>query len=177
MNTRKTRMMRIVMLLFAIHCSLFTASAQDAQVAKIRKMYAEAKQMMADRKKAEIPPNETVVSSNYMAPGAGPIKDVTHYYYTGEFDENLGNVYYTPYFITRKYNVGAREYYEEYLFDKGSMVFFFAKSMNDETRYYWGPNGFFHEVVKGQKQMDDVMASRQAHDIVEAFHRLMNREY
>lgn len=151
--------------------------AQDTQVANIRKMYAEAKEVMANKKKAELPLDETVVRSNYMAPGAGPIKDVTHYYYSGEFDENLGNVYYTPYFITRKYNVGAREYYEEFLFDKGGLVFYFNKSQNDETRYYWGPNGFFHEVVKGQKMMDEVFAARLANDLTEAFHKLMNREY
>lgn len=151
--------------------------AQDTQVANIRKMYAEAKEVMANKKKAELPLDETVVTSNYMAPGAGPIKDVTHYYYSGELDENLGNVYYTPYFITRKYNVGAREYYEEFLFDKGGLLFYFNKSQNDETRYYWGPNGFFHEVVKGQKMMDEVFAARLANDLTEAFHKLMNREY
>ena len=82
-------------------CALGSVQAQNAQVAKIRQMYAEAKSRMADKKKAELPPDETVVTSNYMAPGAGPVKDVTHYFYSGEFDENLGNVFYTPYFITR----------------------------------------------------------------------------
>jgi hypothetical protein len=154
-----------------------SVQAQNAQVTKIRKLYAEAKEVMANKKKAGQPLDETTVTSNYMAPGAGPIKDVTHYYYSGEFDENLGNVYYTPYFITRKYNVGAREYYEEFLFDKGSLVFYFCKSQNDETRYYWGVGGFFHEVIKGQKQMDEVFAARLANDLTEAFHRLMNREY
>ena len=158
-------------------CALMGAQAQNAQVTKIRQMYANAKEVMANKKKAEVPPDETVVTSNYMAPGAGPIKDVTHYFYSGEFDENLGNVFYTPYFITRSYNVGAREYYEEFLFDKGSLVFYFCKSQNDETRYYWGSGGFFHEVIKGQKQMDEVFASRLAHDLVEAFNRLMNREF
>ena len=162
--------------LLCVLCSS-SAMAQNAQVAKIRKMYAEAKEVMAQKKKAELPPDETVVTSNYTAPGAGPIKDVTHYYYSGEFDENLGNVYYTPYFITRKYNVGAREYYEEFLFDKGSLVFYFNKSQNDETRYYWGAGGFFHEDVKGQKMMDEVFASRLAGDLTDAFHKLMNREY
>ena len=151
--------------------------AQNAQLSDIRKKYAETKEMMANKKKADLPPDETVVTSNYMAPGAGPIKDVTHYYYSGEFDENLGNVCYTPYFITRKYNVGAREYYEEFLYDKGNLVFYFCKSQNDETRYYWGTNGFFHEMIKGQKQMDEVFAARLANDLTEAFHKLMNREY
>ena len=154
-----------------------TVQAQNAQVAKIRKMYADAKEVMANKKKAELPPDETVVTSHYMAPGAGPIKDVTHYFYTGEFDENLGNVYYTPYFITRKYNVGAREYYEEFLFDNGSLVFYFCKSQNDETRYYWGAGGFFHEAIKGQKMMDEVFASRLAIDLKDAFNKLMNREF
>ena len=112
-----------------------------------------------------------------MAAGAGPIKDVTHYFYSGDFDEDLGNQYYTPYFITRKYNVGVREYYEEFLFEKGSLVFYFNKSQNDETRYYWGPGGFFHQDIKGQKMMDEVFAARLANDLMEAFHRLMNREY
>ena len=154
-----------------------TVQAQNAQVAKIRKMYADAKEVMANKKKAELPPDETVVTSHYMAPGAGPIKDVTHYFYTGEFDEKLGNVYYTPYFITRKYNVGAREYYEEFLFDNGSLVFYFCKSQNDETRYYWGAGGFFHEAIKGQKMMDEVFASRLANDLKDAFNKLMNREF
>ena len=158
-------------------CALNSVQAQDAQVAKIRQMYAEAKSRMADKKKAKVPLDETVVTSNYMALGAGPVKDVTHYFYSGEFDEDLGNVFYTPYFITRSYNVGAREFYEEFLFDKGSLVFYFSKSQNDETRYYWGAGGFFHEVIKGQKQMDEVFASRLSHDLVEAFNRLMNREF
>lgn len=170
-------MKKIVLSIIVCLCALGSVQAQNAQVANIRKMYAEAKEIIADKKKAEVPPDETVVTSNYMAPGAGPIKDVTHYFYSGEYDENLRNVYYTPYFITRSYNVGARDFYEEFLFDKGSLVFYFSKSQNDETRYYFGAGGFFHEVIKGEKQMDEVFASRLANDLVEAFHRLMNREY
>ncbi len=170
-------MKKIVLSIILCLCALGSVQAQNAQVANIRKMYAEAKEIIADKKKAEVPPDETVVTSNYMAPGAGPIKDVTHYFYSGEYDENLRNVYYTPYFITRSYNVGARDFYEEFLFDKGSLVFYFSKSQNDETRYYFGAGGFFHEVIKGEKQMDEVFASRLANDLVEAFHRLMNREY
>lgn len=170
-------MKKIVLSIILCLCALGSVQAQNAQVANIRKMYAEAKEIIANKKKAEVPPDETVVTSNYMAPGAGPIKDVTHYFYSGEYDENLRNVYYTPYFITRSYNVGARDFYEEFLFDKGSLVFYFSKSQNDETRYYFGAGGFFHEVIKGEKQMDEVFVSRLANDLVEAFHRLMNREY
>ena len=169
--------MRKIALFILLFVLTGIVQAQNAQVAKIRKMYAEAKEVISNKKKAEVPLDETVVTSNYMAPGAGPIKDVTHYFYTGEFDENLGNVYYTPYFMTRKYNVGAREYYEEFLYDKGSLVFYFCKSQNDETRYYWGVGGFFHDDIKGQKMMDEVFASRLANDLKDAFDKLMNREF
>ena len=169
--------MRKISLLLLLFVFAGTLQAQNAQVAKIRKMYAQAKETMAQKKKAELPPDETVVTSNYMAAGAGPIKDVTHYYYQGEFDEQAETVVYTPYFITRKYNVGARDYYEEFLFEKGGLVLYFCKSEKDETRYYWGPNGFFHELIKGQRLMDDAFATRLACDLKEAFDKLMNRNY
>ena len=90
-------MRRLCFSLMALLMATLTAGAQTspeakARVAEIRKMYAGAKEIMANKKKAEVPPDETVVTSNYMAPGGGPTKDVTHYYYSGEFDENLGNV-------------------------------------------------------------------------------------
>ena len=51
------------------------------------------------------------------------------------------------------------------------------KSQNDETRYYWGAGGFFHEMVKGEKQMDEVFAARLSNDLKDAFDKLMNREF
>ena len=144
-------MKRVLTVLFTIHFSLFftTASAQNEQVAKIRQLYAEVKQEIENRKKAELPPNEMVVSNDYMAPGAGGIKDVIHYFFDSDYSEEANTIIYTPQFITRKHNVGPREYYEEMLFDKGSVVFYYCKLLDNETRYYWGPNGFLHEAVKG----------------------------
>ena len=175
--TKIQPMLRKTILMMMLFVFTGTLQAQNAQVANIRKMYAQAKEMMTQKKPAGVPPNETVVTSNYMAAGAGPVKDVTHYYYNGDFDENLGAEYYTPYFMTRKYNVGAREYYEEFLYDKGSLVFYFSKCQGNETRFYWGAGGFFHEDIKGEKQMDEVYASRLANDLKDAFDKLMNREY
>ncbi len=167
--------MRKVLFFLTLLLLPVSSPAQEAQVAKIRQLYADAKTAIENRKKAEIPLNETVVTSDYMAPGAGPIKDVTHYFYSGGYDEVVDRVDYKPYFITRRYNAGAREYYEELLFDNGSLVFCFIKCQNDEARYYWGSGGFFHEVVKGEKQLDEIYASRLADDLKEAFDKLMNR--
>jgi hypothetical protein len=147
-------------------------------VANVRKKYAEAKEKQDFRKKAELPPDETVVTSNYMAAGAGPVKDVTHYYYSGDFDENLGREFYSVYFMTRKYNVGAVDYYQEFLFDdEGSLIFYFEKSGTNETRYYWGPDGLAKEDVKGERLMDEVFAMRLSYELKNAFSLLMNREF
>ena len=123
-------------------------------------------------------PDETVVTSNYMAAGAGPVKDVTHYYYSGDFDENLGREFYSVYFMTRKYNVGAVDYYQEFLFDdEGSLIFYFEKSGTNETRYYWGPDGLVKEDVKGERLMDEVFAMRLSYELKNAYSLLMNREF
>ena len=167
--------MKRMVMLTALLLMILSAQAQDARVAEIRRLYAEVKENMEYRKKAEIPPNDMVVTLNYMAPGAGPIKDVTHYFYDGEFKEDAGNVVYCPIFITRKYNVGAAEYYEEYLFDEGSLVFYFCKQLDNETRYYWGINGFMHEVIKGERLTGDTAAADLASDMKIAFDKLINR--
>ena len=152
-------------------------SAQQV-LADIRKKYAEAKQRQENKKAAELPPDETVVTSNYMAAGAGPIKDVTHYFYEGDFDEDLGMQRYTPYFIVRKYNVGAKDYYQEFLFgNDGSLIFFFEKSGTDETRYYWGAEELAKEDIKGERLSDEVMATRLSQELKNAFDLLMNREF
>lgn len=172
--------MRKLLMMWVLLLAGMAAQAQQAEVAEIRKLYAAAKQQMADRKKAQLPPNETVVNSDYMAPGAGPVKDVTHYFYYERPDQNLGTFDYIPYFITRKYNVGAREYYQEFLYDKeGNLMFFFWKGPEGETRYYlWSTGGGgSHKLVKGEELMDETYALRLSNDLCEAFHRLMNREY
>ena len=143
----------------------------------IRKKYAQVKERQDSRKKAELPPDETVVTSSYMAAGAGPVKDVTHYYYSGDFDEDLGREIYEPYFMVRKYNVGAVDYYQEFLFDEGKLIFYFEKSGANETRYYWGPDGLAKEDIKGERLTDEVMASRLSNELLIAFNLLMNREF
>lgn len=130
------------------------------------------------RKEAELPPNQTVVTSNYMAAGAGPVNDVTTYFYLGDYDEDLNRQIYAVNFIVRKYNVGATEFYQEFLFDEdGILIFYFEKSDKDETRYYWGYNELVKEDVKGECLTDEVNAYRLSQELLNAFNLLMNREF
>lgn len=149
----------------------------EEQLAAIRKRYADAKKDIEQHKEAELPPNDLVMTTNYMAPGAGPIVVVTHYYFSGDFDEDRGDVYYEPYFITRKFNVGARDYYQELLYDdEGTLVFFFEKQGDNETRYYWGPDFFRHEVIKGDHLSDEDLVQRLSQSLILSFTYQMNGE-
>ena len=158
-----------------------TAQAQNAQLAQIRKQYAEAKQQVADAERLQKegqPGNILTVTNSYQMPGCGPTNETICYYYNGRYDEEVSVVIYRPYLIIRKFNVAARQFYQEFLFDTdGNAVFFFEKADADELRYYWGQDGFFHETLKGERSMDDAFAHRLGDDLKDAFDKLMNRNY
>ena len=160
------------------------AQAQNDQVAQIRKQYAEAKKQVAliDKEPAPMDFGHTVVTSNYTMAGSGSVKETIHYYYRGKTDARTEEFYLFPFLVTRKYNIGADDHYEEYLYNEcgDGIVFFFQKSAYGETRYYWNTCAdvnFFHEDIKGDRGLDEVFAARQAADFRQAFDKLMNREY
>ena len=118
----------------ALFLSAMAVQAQSSpemkkDVADIRKMYAEAKQEMEGLDKLEregLPPNKTVFSSNFNEGGTGQTKEVITYYHRLDFDEESEMAFQRPFFVTRKFNVAAREYYQEFLYDKkGNLKFFF----------------------------------------------------
>ena len=150
------------------------------QIADIRAHYAKVKETQKYKREAELPLDETVVTSNYMAAGAGPVKEVTTYYYNGDFDEEVGSDVFKVYFIVRKVNFGSTDIYEEFLFDeKGDMVFFFEKSGVNEIRYYWSDNALIKQDLKGDSDYltGEMVTMRMAAALVGAFDMLMNREF
>ena len=150
------------------------------QIADIRAHYAKVKETQKYKREAELPLDETVVTSNYMAAGAGPVKEVTTYYYNGDFDEEVGSDVFKVYFIVRKVNFGSTDIYEEFLFDeKGDMVFFFEKSGANEIRYYWSDNALIKQDLKGDSDYltGEMVSMRMAAALVGAFDMLMNREF
>ena len=149
-------------------------------VADIRKMYAEAKQEMEGLDKMELeglPPNKTVFSSNYNETGTGPTKEVITYYHRWTYDEEADMPYQRPFFIMRKFNVAAREHYQEFLYDKeGNLKFFFEKNPDGETRYYFC-RGDVYDIVKGLMSMDCGFASRLSSELINAFDIIRNRNW
>lgn len=175
----------LLLVLLLLSSSLYaqTSASAKARVAEIRKMYAEIKDYRQSLKTAELPPNEMVITNDYMAAGAGPIHEVYSYYYSGDFDENLDVQVYKVHFITRKYNVGARQFYEELLYNgDGTLAFYYEKGDDGEVRYYFDKGTKIHEIVKGKDSRkeygtDLLLLHRYAAELSNAFSLLMNRSY
>ena len=176
-----TRTLSTIALLFLL-CLTTTGQNKQAEVAKIRKAYATAKADADKAQKGSDPRlGRMVITNSHVEPSIGPQKETIHYFYRRAEDQTTGMFYYKPFLITRKYDIAAQDFYEEFLYidsDEGLNIFF-KKGGENETRYYfWNWNGGgSHEVVKGNPLMDTVFAMRLANDLKEAFSRLMNRDY
>ena len=117
-------------------CLTTAGQNKQAEVAKIRKAYATAK---ADAEKAQKGSDpllgHMVMTNSHMEPGAGPQKETLQYYYRRTEDQTTGMYRYKLFLITRKYNIGAQDFYEEFLFidsDDG-LNFFFKKGGDNEV--------------------------------------------
>jgi len=170
----------IVMLLSAVAVQAQTSPAAKKEVAEIRKQYAEAKQEMEALDKMEregLTPNKTVFSSNYNEEGTGPTKELITYYHRVAYDEEAEISFHRPFFITRKFNVAAREFYQEFMFDKtGNLKFFFEKNPDGETRYYYCSDDVY-DIVKGTMSMDCAFANRLSSELINAFNIIRNRNW
>lgn len=159
--------------------------ATDAEITSIRAAYRAAKEQVELNKQAQeqnVPRSDMEIVSHYVVPGCGPTDEVIHYYFTLGEDPVLGTPVYNVYFITRSYNVAARKFYQEFLFDGETSIQFFYQNNEameggtDETRYYYGKHGI-SKSIKGTAEMDEVFATRTADELKNAFNLLMNKDY
>ena len=176
----KTILFTIALFLSAMAVQAQTSPEAKKEVAGIRKLYAEAKQEMEGLDGLEregLPPNKTVFSSNYNEAGTGPTKEVITYYHRVAYDQETEMPFHRPFFITRKFNVAAREFYQEFLYDTdGNLKFFFEKNPDGETRYYYC-NDDVYDVIKGSMSMDCAFASRLSSELIDAFNIILNRNW
>lgn len=110
-----------------------TAVAQNS-IESIREKYKEVHEMIArmmpDEEVEEwVPPIYYEINVSQNLPGTGLHEEKTRMFY-GELEpEEEGDPYPPHYllFVTSRYNFAAREFYEEYLYDKdGHVMFIFA---------------------------------------------------
>ena len=140
-------------------------------VKEVRAAYAAAKEKISLADGDRSPRNDAVVTLQYNVPATGPRTTVAHCYFDLDTDEN--GAHYYPYFITLKYNVAAREYYEEYLFhpESGRLQFVFIQQdtyegTKNEERYYYDDLGKLAAVnITGERTVEDAMLVSHAEDL------------
>ncbi len=173
--------MKKLLCLMACVCGLMSAYAQKtaaekACVAEVRKMYQEAKAMMAENDKHEETQNDMVVTVSSMEPAVGGQVVNYHYYFNIDYSEEANQYVSKPYFVTKKFNVTVRNYYLEYLYDPDSVTlrFVFAKWQDYsgetvEERYYFDKDG--RMVWYQVKNTDEVQS---ADDLKHQSDRILN---
>lgn len=177
-------MRKLIVMLFALFGAMGVL-AQDSpearqRVAEIRQLYKDAWAAVAyyDTLAMDgLPSSRMVVENDYMASGAGPHHDTVTYFYSVDYDEEKDGDYAEIYLITRKYNIGGFQYYEEYLYDsKGKPCFLYWRcSEGVEARYYWDEKGrLVHSVTKGGELPPVAFYLKYAGDLKTAFNTLMN---
>ncbi|MDO4993736.1 MAG: hypothetical protein Q4E32_01890 [Bacteroidales bacterium] len=122
--------------------------APEGLMKEIRAKYAEAWQMVNEQLRDNETPNKNYMTATlrYVIPGCGQTNETLCYYYMLDDDNESGEMAYCLYLVTRKYNVAARQFYEEYLYDhKSSKALFVYKKYDSyvgdgtkpaEERYY-----------------------------------------
>ncbi len=160
----KSNILKIALLALMFGAACFPLAAQDRNdevVKYIREAYNQAREKIKMTTGDEsVPRNDVTATLHYMVPATGERTEVFHAWFDLETDEE--GAHYLPYFITRKYNVAARNYYEEYLFEPetGLLLFVLIQSDNfeggkDEQRYYFGAMGeLVHQIIKGGDPFD-----------------------
>ena len=164
---------------------LFAQEVTKAEISAIRAAYRDAIEQVELNSHAQeqnVPRHDMEVVSHYVIPGCGPTDEIIHYYFTLDEDPETGTCFYHPYFISRSYNVAARKFYQEFLFDSQEAQLLFFYQRNDaidgtinETRYYYGKNGVSKSII-GSPEMDEIVTARTADDLKNAFNLLMNNK-
>ena len=150
----------------------FAARVQAQDVVKeVRAAYSAAKEKIKLADGEFAPRNDAMATLYFNVPATGPRTVVAHCYFDLDTDED--GAHYYPYFITLKYNVAARDFYEEYLFDpeSGRLQFVFIQQDNfegtkNEERYYYDDLGKLAAVnITGERTVDDAALVSHAEDL------------
>ena len=157
-------MKQTILYLTLLLMGTLAAQAQDAKQA-IRQHYADAKAQVAQMQELEksgdqypVPQTYTVVIKQNL-PGTGYHEETLQMFYREEM-ENAEQIYADLYldFAVQKYNFAAREYYQEYLYDKqGRIEFIYATEpdvidgIDYEYRFYFSQGRLIDVLVKSRQ--------------------------
>ncbi len=131
--------------LFALMPMMAQYGNDKERMEYVRERYATAQASAAQSKDPEVPNNYTTITRMENKAAVGQCKEVVELFYD-EVHENEWEPYPSSYKLTlvrRSYNVAARQFYEEFLYDvDGEPLFWFA-------RY----DGFFSDGTSGKVEL------------------------
>ena len=175
------RLFRQTLLLAALlaFSSALAVDSSDPVILSIRNCYNKAQEAVKNNGKDKQKRSDMVTTLHYMVPGSGPTTETLQFFFNmALFGEESEFVDYRLYFITRKYNLGNRKFYEEYLYDNGQLVFVFKQGYNsdgkkvDKRLYY--RNGEIYQVVGELTEPYETEITRYlANDYLVSFNNLI----
>ena len=177
-------LMALLALTFGALALPAAAQGSGSDVVKsVRAAYAAAKEKMKLANGEQSPRNDATATLYYNVPATGPRTTVAHCYFDLDTDED--GAHYYPYFITLKYNVTVRDFYEEYLYDpvSGRLLFAFIQQdtfegTKNEERYYYDASGKLASVnVKGERTVEDADLLLRAEKYRSVIPQLLDFEY
>lgn len=155
-------------------CCLFSSLSLFAQkgapeglMKEIRAKYAEAWQKANEQLQDDVTPNKNYMTAtlHYVVPACGQTTETLCYYYILDSDNESGEMAYCLNLVTRKYNIAARNFYEEYLYDShtGDCLFVYHKYdiyvkdgvKTAEERYYMQDGQIIWKTVNDYAKSDE----------------------
>ena len=156
-------MKRILSLTIALAFGIAMAFAagNNKQIERIRAIYNDVHKHIEMAKEEPMMTNQMSIDIDQMYPGSGPHKEhITFYFSCLDFSEEDqcedGSINWRSdlHFVTQSFNIGAHEYYCEYLYDPetGDPLFALFTYDDDETgqkqsvRYYFDKGKLFQTI-------------------------------
>ena len=139
-------------LLFTLSVATTFAASNNKQIERIRDIYNAVHEHIAMAEEEPMVTNQMSIDIDQMSPGSGPHKEhITFYFTCLDFSEEDqcedGSINWRSdlEFVTQSFNIGAHEYYCEYLYDPetGDPLFALFTYDDDESgqkqsvRYYF----------------------------------------
>lgn len=133
----------ITIFIFLLAFSSLNVIAQNDVMQKIVKLYTEAKDIVQQQKNEDIPIDCFTYILNQNLPAIGQQTIKYDMYFTLDNNEDNGDeptYLQTLKLVEKSYNIAAGKFYEEFLFDKGELVFYYGKEIYincNEIRMYF----------------------------------------
>ena len=154
-------MKRILSLTIALAFAIAMTAGNNKQIERIRAIYNDVHEHIAMAEEEPMVTNQMSIDIDQMYPGSGPHKEHITFYFTcldfSEEDQSEdGSINWQSdlKFVTQSFNIGAHEYYCEYLYDPetGEPLFALFTYDDDESgqkqsvRFYFDKGKLFQTI-------------------------------